>query len=369
MENKGVIKYRGGLIKHVGNAISVTNKLLASIEPQLIPYRKKDKWGFCSPDKKIAINCKYDKTFPFSEELGEILLNNKYGYINKNDEIIIDTKYDLTSAFSNGFAVVGENKKFGIINKKNEQVLKPVYSWINRPRLDGKNFIATLNGKVNLFDKYGNKQTDIEYERMDDFVDDIASFKLNNKFGIIDRKGEEVIQNVYDSAYVFSRDFILVNIIVGHHFYIDINNKKVSTQNKAFASLFGEGLGINPDLKTMKYGFIDLITHETVIPFIYEEAWPFENGLARVKFGNKYGYIDKHQNQIIPCKYEDLGDFKNGLAYFKVNDRYGYINVKDQEVIPALYEKAFNFENEIVKVYFKNMEGYISKRGTEYWEN
>ncbi len=43
MENNELIKYEGGLIKRVGNAISVTNKLLATTEPQLIPYRKKDK--------------------------------------------------------------------------------------------------------------------------------------------------------------------------------------------------------------------------------------------------------------------------------------------------------------------------------------
>jgi hypothetical protein len=27
---------------------------------ELIPYRKGDKWGFCTPDKKIVISPKYD---------------------------------------------------------------------------------------------------------------------------------------------------------------------------------------------------------------------------------------------------------------------------------------------------------------------
>lgn len=41
MENNELIKYHGGLIKRVSNAISVTNKLLVLAEPQLIPLPQK----------------------------------------------------------------------------------------------------------------------------------------------------------------------------------------------------------------------------------------------------------------------------------------------------------------------------------------
>ena len=55
MEENKLIKYEGKIIKSVSTAISIANKLLALAEPQLIPCRKKDKWGFCTPDKKIVI--------------------------------------------------------------------------------------------------------------------------------------------------------------------------------------------------------------------------------------------------------------------------------------------------------------------------
>ena len=64
MEETKLIKYERGLVQRVGDAISVTNKLLALAEPQLIPYRKKDKWGFCTPDKKIVIDYIYDCAYP-----------------------------------------------------------------------------------------------------------------------------------------------------------------------------------------------------------------------------------------------------------------------------------------------------------------
>ena len=45
MEENKLKKYSNGQLQRTANAIAITNKLLALSEPQLIPYRKKDKWG------------------------------------------------------------------------------------------------------------------------------------------------------------------------------------------------------------------------------------------------------------------------------------------------------------------------------------
>jgi len=46
---------------------------------ELIPYRKGDKWGFCTPDKKIVITPKYDDARRFIEGLAQAKLNGKRG--------------------------------------------------------------------------------------------------------------------------------------------------------------------------------------------------------------------------------------------------------------------------------------------------
>ena len=45
----------------------------------LIPYRKKDKWGFCDRDKNLVIQPIYDDAYPFSEGLARVKLNHKRG--------------------------------------------------------------------------------------------------------------------------------------------------------------------------------------------------------------------------------------------------------------------------------------------------
>jgi hypothetical protein len=49
-------------------------------ESILIPYRKKDKWGYSDPDKNIVIPCQYDWAPPFTEERAVVLLDNLYGF-------------------------------------------------------------------------------------------------------------------------------------------------------------------------------------------------------------------------------------------------------------------------------------------------
>ena len=44
----------------------------------------------------------------------------------------------------------------------------------------------------------------------------------------------------------------------------------------------------------------------------------------------------KHQEQFL---------FWDGLAYVKFNNKYGYINHKGEVVIPIIYDKADNFYN------------------------
>ena len=67
MEENKIIKYEGGLVKRVGNAISVTNKLLAVTEPQLIPSQKEDKWGFIDTTGSMIVPLKYNQVENFED--------------------------------------------------------------------------------------------------------------------------------------------------------------------------------------------------------------------------------------------------------------------------------------------------------------
>jgi hypothetical protein len=130
-ENNSIIPVQqNGILPRVSNSIKITNKILAKAEEILIPYRKKDKWGFCTPDKKIVIDCIYELAKQFSEGFSVVKLNNKCGFINTLNEIVIPFDYDKATTFRDNISYVALNKNLYKINKNNElELVRPRYEW------------------------------------------------------------------------------------------------------------------------------------------------------------------------------------------------------------------------------------------------
>ncbi|MBA3706315.1 MAG: WG repeat-containing protein [Bacteroidetes bacterium] len=70
----------------------------------------------------------------------------------------------------------------------------------------------------------------------------------------------------------------------------------------------------------------------------YDAAGPFCNGLARVKKGIKWGYIDTLGRVIVPIKYNEVENFYGGVARVRMNlggskgSRWGLIDSTGREV-------------------------------------
>ncbi len=61
---------------------------------------------------------------------------------------------------------------------------------------------------------------------------------------------------------------------------------------------FSEGLAALLNAEG-KFGYIDRF-NRTVIPFVYDAAWPFSDGIARVRLGEEEGCIDKQGTVVVP---------------------------------------------------------------------
>ena len=78
--------------------------------PNLIPYRKGDKWGFSNEFKKIKIPCTYASATPFFEGLARVSNEEeKYGFINKRGKVVIPLEYDWAHSVNNGWIYVEKN--------------------------------------------------------------------------------------------------------------------------------------------------------------------------------------------------------------------------------------------------------------------
>lgn len=99
----------------------------------------------------------------------------------------------------------------------------------------------------------------------------------------------------------------------------------------------------------------------------YEVVGDIKYGLALVKNGMLYGYMNAKGEYVIEAQFEEACDFSEGVAAVKVNNKWGYIDTTGKFVIAAQYQEARSFgENEYhnyARVQINNKWGVINKSG------
>ena len=200
-----------------------------------------------------------------------------------------------------------------------------------------KSYINKLTGK---------EITSCIYDDGREFYKGRAKVKRNDLWGYIDYSGSEILKCSYT-------DENLVTGIVVATIYYSLGKFKEGVLAARLKGGF-----------RCKYGYINH-RGETVIPFMYDSAGDFHEGLARVTKNEKYGYINHQGETVIPFIYDSVGNFHEGLAWARRDGQWGYINHRGETVIPFKYGCGFDFKNGLVRVIQGGKWGVINTKGEE----
>lgn len=121
-----------------------------------------------------------------------------------------------------------------------------------------------------------------------------------------------------------------------------------------------------------KFGYLGT-DFKFVIEPQFDNALPFNEGLACVEQGKKWGFINIKGEFVIPPKYDYPGTFFEGLARVANNKssaievpRYFFIDKTGNDVFGELYSKAEDFNNTLAYVEPVDGKGkYIDVNGKE----
>jgi hypothetical protein len=113
-------------------------------------------------------------------------------------------------------------------------------------------------------------------------------------------------------------------------------------------------------------------------PFVIDNGPDyFEEGLARFRIDNKFGFFDRRGKIMIKPQFDFAFPFHEGLAAICMGckedpegehrsvkgGKWGYINKKGKIVIPTQFEEAGDFEKGKAEVKFKSEKVFVDKRG------
>src|SRR5258706_6137309 len=101
----------------------------------------------------------------------------------------------------------------------------------------------------------------------------------------------------------------------------------------------------------------------------FDEADSFSEGLAAIRVGAKYGYIDKQGTIVIKPQFDFAGLFSEGLAGAGIGSKVGYIDKQGTFIITPSFAIAnlFSFSEGLAAVRIGEVLtgkwGYIGKQG------
>lgn len=269
---------------------------------RLFAYRDGEQWGYRDQVGNVVIQAKYKEARPFSEEYAWVKSpqTDLYGLIDQQGNEYGGFIYDEVHEFHEGFAAVKREQTWGYAKTTGVTQKPAVYSaaW--------------------------------------DFHDGYARVSKDEKFYYINTDEMEISQKKYDWASDFA---------------------KTTSDTLAFV---GEK---DPGSSTIRYYIINPTT--TIKGIGSVEGTGYAQDLAAVKLeSGLYTYYDEFGNDAMSRTFEEALNFSDGLAAVREGDRWGYINASGEFVIPAMYQEAQSFSEGFSAVRDETGWFYIDKNGT-----
>jgi hypothetical protein len=327
-------------------------------------------------------------TDPQATDLFPAVSKDKTGYINRQGELTIPCVFEDGRGFSQGLAAAVVDGKWGYINGKGKIVIKP------------------------------------QYQAAGDFADDRACVRIKDrKYGYISPDGAIAVEPRYYEAGSFSEGFAVV---------MELGPQRTVLIDKAGRAVFDLAVS-NPLTAGFSEGLVFTYTKEGARPAYLDkdgkvvlsvsgsrggvstEGGTFSEGLAAVRAGGQWGYIDRTGKWVIAPEYVRVTPFRQGLACAEVEEKrngegqrtcfligptgtrlkqipgfatggfsegrvviqawhegaadpsYGYMDTRGEMVIQPRFEKAQPFQDGLARVRLRGNDAYIDRQGRTVW--
>lgn len=324
--------------------IAVLGSLPGQAQPDFIPYRKGDQWGYCNPSKKILIPPQFEDAHFFASMYGKsaakVKKNGKYGLIDQAGNSVLPFKYQDVGALHSDLIKVKTKGKWKLRHPKHR----------------------VKSGKYDKIVRYNRHYLMV---------------KKRLKMGLIDLKGKKVISTRFDSLKFTDSDRWVQVVIAGKTGLYDLKKKKVVVPT-LYTSI---GVLENNTFVIRKNGKQGICTpdHKIILPVKYDDI-TVEGAHYSVELNGKMGEFDKKGKIITPLT-EEVIEMNLDVEFTDdppsppspkqaPNGKWGY-KKGFRTIVPYKYDEVLPFDQRVklAKVKYKGKWGYINLQGVEYFED
>ncbi|MBC9914909.1 WG repeat-containing protein [Chitinophaga varians] len=298
------------------------------------------RYGYVNREGRMVIPCQYEDAHDFS--CGRAAVNKKgvWEYIDRQGKtalgpafVRIDTIIDKTYngaynqikprplPFRNGRLPVRKGKLYGYVDTSGHWVIPPEYVWARefsdgvavvsglekvRDSLPDNDELAQLYNKLpagepeytsHVIDSTGKLLFTTAAKGLEEFVDGAALFYQEEKWGLMDKKGNILIKPTFDDRpYPIS----------GGVFFTQVNGQAEGNRDGYLQMYNTAGQPIGKALLC-----------DTEGRCIYDSHRAFFGNLMAVQVENKWGFIDTSGKMVIPPVYHKISDFAESHAAVK----------------------------------------------------
>jgi WG containing repeat len=307
----------------------------------------------------------------------------KYGFIDKTGKVVISPQFDSVGQFHEGLAQIRMNNIIGYIDKEGRIAINPQFDQV-KDFSEGVAF-AKIGSKWGLIDKEGKVVINPQFDSGLPFSEGLAAVQVGKKWGYIDKKGQLIIQPTFDIVGKFEDGLAGFRSEKDSKLgYIDKKGTVVIQ-----AKLFDQGFNFSEGLATVKlgdkWGYINkkgvaemsgdkfrfdtpsVSNSDYLLTYSHGEG-DFSEGLAAVTEKGKKVYINKNGQIVIGFQIDAHSRFSEGLAHITIGDKCGYIDKVGKIVINPQFKTCQPFSQDLARVSTSDLIGYIDKSGKYVWQ-
>ena len=204
--------------------------------------------------------------------------------------------------------------------------------------------VIKLNGKTGYIDTLGNVVIPTIYESGIQFSEGLAAVKLYGKWGYINTAGIKEVDFKFSGAENFTKGYARVMVDTSWGVINSAGNWIIKPSHEMVEYMNEGYIAIE---KNRKWAFFDLKRKKYISKFIYEDLWSFHEGLAMVKIGKNYGFINTKGKVVLDPIYRQVRmmSFSCGLACVRNQEgKWGYIDKTGKVIIDYKFGEADWFQ-------------------------